>query len=259
VRAAIGLAAAAIVVLLARRARALAPSGAATAWLLGTTSVAAGWHWAALLIAFFGSGTALSRVGGARKARRLAPVVAKGGERDAVQVLANGGVFGLAALAHLVLEATPIPLAIGAGALAAAAADTFATEVGTLSTRPPRSILTGRPVPAGTSGGISLVGSLAMLAGAALLAALAALLAPTRGLFLAVLVGGVAGAVADSLLGATVQERRWCAACNAATERVRHHCGTMTRRVGGVAAVGNDAVNVACTAVGGLLAGWLVA
>ena len=57
------------------------------------------------------------------------------------------------------------------GALAASAADTWATEIGSLATRPPRSILTLRPVPAGTSGGVNLLGMLAMVAGATFVAA----------------------------------------------------------------------------------------
>src|SRR5438093_5230732 len=47
-----------------------------------------------------------------------------------------------------------------AGALAAAAADTWATEIGAFSPFAPRLITSGRQVPRGTSGGITVLGSL---------------------------------------------------------------------------------------------------
>jgi len=62
--------------------------------------------------------------------------------------------------------------------------------------------------------------------------------------------GGVAGAAADTLIGAVAQERRWCALCERATERRVHDCGTPTVRRGGVGWLDNDVVNLACTVVG---------
>ena len=56
--------------------------------------------------------------------------------------------------------------------------------------------------------------------------------------------------VLPDLLGASVQERRWCDACARATERRRHDCGTATRQVGGLAALDNDAVNLLATLAG---------
>lgn len=250
------MAGATAIVLLALRGHALSRSGSIAAWCVGTVTALAGWDWAAMLIAFFVAGSALSRLGRARKAERLGGMIEKGGARDAVQVLANGGVFALAALGQLLAPSTAV-MALGAGALAAATADTFATEVGTLSRRPPRSILTGRVVPTGTSGGITLRGNAAMLAGAALLALVALLVRWPIAVAAAAFAGGIVGAIADSLLGATVQERRRCLHCDEPTERQVHRCGHGTRLVGGVRGLGNDAVNVGCTLVGGLLASWL--
>lgn len=65
---------------------------------------------------------------------------------------------------------------------------------------------------------------------------------------------GVAGAFADSLAGALVQERRWCSACRAPTERTVHVCGARTGRVGGIAGFDNDVVNLVCSFVGALVA-----
>src|SRR5437870_3701993 len=94
-RAAAGAALALAIALAARRARALDASGAVAATALGTLAIAAGWTWGALLIAFFITGSALSRWKRDEKARRTGATVEKGGERDAWQVLANGGVFAL--------------------------------------------------------------------------------------------------------------------------------------------------------------------
>lgn len=174
------------------------------------------------------------------------------GERNARQVLANGGLFALSALGYLVLP-SPLWYAAGAGALAASTADTWATEIGTLFGGEPISLTTGRKVPPGTSGGVSLIGTLAGVAGA-LFIALAAALANWPIPFAAAALGGMAGALADSLLGATVQARRWCEVCAKSTERLVHSCGTPTIHAGGVAGFDNDAVNAVCSGVGALVA-----
>jgi uncharacterized membrane protein len=96
-------------------------------------------------------------------------------------------------------------------------------------------------------------GTVASLAGAASIAAAGHLTGV--GLWpLAVFVGGVSGSLADSFVGATIQERRWCDGCSMSTERRTHGCGRETRIVGGVAGARNDFVNVVCTIVGGFVA-----
>jgi uncharacterized protein (TIGR00297 family) len=253
-----GLVAAATIAFVARAARSLTTSGAVAATVIGTVAVTAGWNWGTLLILYFVSSTVLSRLGRARKEERTSPIVAKGGQRDAIQVLANGGVFAAAAVAMLV-DPNIRWIALGAGSLAAAAADTWATEVGTLLGGTPRSILTWRPVPTGTSGGISLIGTLAAVAGATFIGMLARLLGWGPGVVKVVVVGGIVGAVVDSVVGATVQARRWCDACERETERVTHDCGTLTRPLRGLDWLDNDVVNFLSNAVGGILAAVLVA
>ena len=247
-RAAAGLLLAFIVARAARRAGVLSSGGSVAATLLGAIAMAAGWPWGALLVAWFVTTSVLSRYRRRLREERTSGVVAKGGARDAWQVAANGGVFGAMALASLLDPSGPWMLA-GAGALAAAASDTWGTELGTLAPTPPRSILTWRPVPPGSSGAVSLRGTLASIAGAMTIAVLAGLLRFPWALG-AITASGLAGSVADSLLGATVQARRWCDRCGEGTERAVHRCGEVTRPAGGVAWVTNDAVNLACTLVG---------
>jgi uncharacterized membrane protein len=86
-------------------------------------------------------------------------------------------------------------------------------------------------------------------------------LARAGALVLAAAVGGVGGALADSLLGATVQAIYRCEACGKETERhPRHGCGGKTRRARGWAWLDNDWVNFISSVTGGLAAvgAWVV-
>ncbi len=186
------------------RLRWLTAEGAVAATAVGGTVLGfAGWQAGAALAVFFVSGSALTRVGRHRKTQ---PEHARGG-RDAGQVLGTGGVAAAAALAwglpFLPDRIHDLLMPAMLGALATAAADTWATEVGMLSPGPPRLITTWAHVPAGTSGGVTLVGSLAGVAGAVLVATVGAGRDPH--LFTVAWIAGTVGMVADSLLGATVQ------------------------------------------------------
>jgi uncharacterized protein (TIGR00297 family) len=237
----------------AHRARVLSISGAVAAIVIGTAAVAAGWSWAFLLIAFFVSSSALSRVGARRKAARTEAIVAKGGPRDAMQVMANGAPFALAAIGYVVTT-SPIFLVVGVAALAAATADTWATEIGTLVGGVPRSIITREPLEPGMSGGVTAIGTLASIVGAVAIALMALALGWSRTDALAAVAGGLSGSLVDSLLGATVQARRWCDVCETMTERETHSCGRQTRHVGGARWMDNDWVNVISGLTGALTA-----
>jgi uncharacterized protein (TIGR00297 family) len=250
----VGLGIALAIALVARRARSLTVGGAVAATIVGTLAVVAGWQWGVLLVIYFVSASALSRFGAAKKEQRTSSVVEKGGERDALQVLANGAAFAVAAaLAVLAPGHAARWAALGIGALAASASDTWATEIGTLTGGTPRSILGFGPVPVGISGGVTLTGTIAALAGAAFVAVSALLLGWPVRITIASFVGGVVGSTLDSLLGATIQQRRWCDRCQRATERAIHDCGTPTRATGGLSWLTNDMVNLLCGISGGLV------
>jgi uncharacterized protein (TIGR00297 family) len=251
-RAIAGIFAAALVAFLAYRARSLARSGAIAAVVIGSLAVAVSWSWGALIVAYFVMTSAMSRVGGDDK-RRAASIVDKTGPRDAAQVLANGGVFAIAALGMLV-RPNEAWLALAIGALAASAADTWATEIGTAVGGEPRSILTLRRVPPGTSGGVSAAGTTAALGGAIAVALVALMLRTPVQTCIAAALGGFAAAIIDSVIGATLQAQRWCNRCGIATERAVHVCGEPTRIAGGLHWMNNDAVNFLSGLAGGLLA-----
>jgi uncharacterized protein (TIGR00297 family) len=270
-----GLILALIIAAAAWRARSLSVQGAAAAALLGTVIFGlGGLSWAILLLAFFISSSALSRLFRKRK-RALDEKFSKGSQRDAGQVAANGGIAGLFVLLQVILPgATGWAWAAFAAALASANADTWATELGVLSRAAPRSIASGKIVERGTSGGITLFGTLAALAGSALIALFgvlfwheqvfgiptglpAALLTPSERIawFAILTLAGLAGSLVDSLLGATLQAIYYCPACCKETERHPNHtCGSPTRLVRGLPWLDNDWVNTLCTLAGALLA-----
>jgi uncharacterized protein (TIGR00297 family) len=252
----IGIVLAAIVTLAAWRLHALTANGTIAAFVVGAIIFGvAGWPGAFVLFAFFVPSTILSRIGRQRKAALVD--IGKHGARDFWQVAANGGVATLCvALAAIVLTKNSLHAAF-AGAFAAASADTWGTEIGTLMRGKPRSILSLRPIKSGLSGGITAGGSIAELTGAAFVA-LVAMLAGIAA-FLPVAAGGLAGAIVDSLLGGSLQALRWCPACGRACETDPHHCGKATTLRRGIGWFGNDAVNVAASLTGAAVAGILAA
>ncbi len=248
-----GIALSALVALTAWRARALSASGGIAGWIVGACVFGSGgWPYAAVLFAFFIPSSLLSRAGRARK-RNLIDT-GKHGARDGLQVVANGGTAALCAVLAGATHAHPIALAF-AGAFAAASADTWGTEIGTLAKMQPRSILTLKPIATGLSGGVTIAGTLAEVAGACAVATVAAALG--FGAWWIVAAGGVTGALADSVLGASAQALRYCAVCDRACETDPHSCGSRTRLARGIPWMSNDAVNACATAIGAITAGWI--
>ena len=251
-RALIGAIVAALITALARRLQMLDESGQWAAFACGIAAAAAGWPWAIVLVTYFVTASAITRLGAERKAQLTQRSVPQVGVRNQFQVLANGGVFALLALPAGAAPESTIGIA-AAGALAAASADTWATEFGTLWGGQPRSIAHWRHTAPGMSGGVTLVGTLGGIAGAILVAVVAAALfrRPIVGVFVAAtVVGGVVGCIADSVVGATLQARRWCDHCKEWTERRVHPCSYRTVHAAGLRWVSNDVVNAAATVAG---------
>ncbi len=143
-----------------------------------------------------------------RRARQTATVEARRG-RSASQVAAN---LGVGALAGTLVNGEGMLLAaiVMTAALAELCADTLASELGTLAAAPPRLLLTGRVVAAGTDGAVSLPGTLLGVAGAigVSLGCRWSFLLPWRGV--AVAAGaGIFGLFFDSVLGQIPERRGW--------------------------------------------------
>jgi uncharacterized protein (TIGR00297 family) len=207
-----------------------------------------GFYWS-ILMAFFISSSVLSRLKGLGARADL--IHAKGSRRDAVQVLANGGLAAAMAALHA-FSGRPIFMFGFAIAIAAANADTWASEIGVLSRRAPVSILSWRPIERGTSGGVSALGLIAS-AGGALFIALWFVVGylVTHGwngpeilpMVAAITGGGFLGSLIDSVLGATVQAQYWDHLKESYTERRHDAVGTANRLVRGFHLLNNDAVN----------------
>ncbi len=189
-----------------------------------------------LLLLFFVLGTGATRIGWRTKERE-GTAQEKGGRRGAKHAWANAGAPVLfALLAAGTGDPAPWVLALAA-ALATATADTLGSEIGQAFGRRTFLVTTFRPVPRGTDGAVSLEGTLAGIAGSAVIG-LAALgldrvgWLGSRGLLgwtdvAAVVVAAFAGTTLESVLGATLERAR---------------------------AIDNEAQNFLNTLVGGLVA-----
>ncbi len=264
----------------AYKREALSVSGVVGAILTGTVIFGfGGWTWGLLLITFFVLSSLLSKYKEATK-EALAEKFAKGSRRDLAQALANGGAGALIAIAYW-LTGNPLLWFAFVGAMATVNADTWATELGVLSKRLPRLITTGELVEPGTSGGISLQGTLATLAGGAviglvgalflyieslmrytprvLLHPLSCLVYPANCTMLPVIaaLAGLTGSLCDSLLGATVQAIYYSSSREKETEKVIDPNGTPNTLLRGWRWLNNDWVNFISSVIGAALAALL--
>lgn len=237
----IPIAAAAAVSASAWRIGALRAGGALAATVVGAIVLGfAGIGPATVLVLFFVSSSALSAL----------PPTGERSARSARQVLANGSVAAAAAAAWGSSAYAP---AACLGAIAAATADTWATEIGIRWGKTPRSILTLRPQPPGASGAVSLFGTVAAMSGALAVGVAGFwLLAEIDAIGVtAVALGGFLGSVVDSLLGAGLQAVYSCPTCGASPQVARHEgCAVRAERVSGLPGLDNDAVNWVATGSG---------
>jgi len=255
----IGFISAILIAAISYKLRALTISGAIGMVLIGTLVFGSGGIvFAVPLIIFFISSSFLSAIKSTSKKLALAES-GKTGPRDIRQVLANGGIAALAATAYAVTQ-NDIWFMIYLAVVAEAAADTWATEIGTLSSRKPVSILNLRAVEPGQSGGITFLGTTASLVGSGMviLSGLAAvylvgnIVIYDPSIWILAAFSGWAGAVFDSVLGASVQAQYKCQLCGKITEKAIH-CKRATRLHRGWRFLNNDGVNFASSLFAALL------
>ena len=144
-------------------------SGLITGWILGTIVIIGGGIALYLpLLAFFIIGTLVTKLGYKRKST-AGLAQEGGGRRGAGHAIANVGVATLCAVA--LWRGLPIlPLLMGITALATAACDTTGSEIGQLFGRRAFLATTFRRVEPGTEGALSIEGTLAGIAAAAIVA-----------------------------------------------------------------------------------------
>lgn len=254
----LGAAFASVISFAAWRVRSITTSGFIASIIVGTLVVGTGGWWPGIiLVTFFATSSLISRW-----PKRLREDATADANRHWLQVMANGWplVIGCAAFAT---TQNQIWLLFGLGGIAAASADTWSSEIGKHSSSQPRLVTNGKVVPTGTSGGVSLVGTCASVGGALVIGLLSGLAFALGGLdgdltfsrvVASITLAGIVGGLLDSILGATVQERRYCDDCRKTTESNPHRCGSPTRIVGGIPGFNNNGVNSACV-LGGAIVG----
>jgi len=167
----------------------------------------------------------------------------KHGQRDIVQIICNVSIGTLMLLCYGIFEKEIFLVCYGA-AMAASLADSMASEIGVLSSRPAVDIISRKPVTAGLSGGITTLGIAASAVGAIIIASV---FAPASGLslwaFAVIALSGLCAALFDSMLGSTLQVKYRCPKCGSITERPLH-CETQGEKYAGVSFMTNDAVNL---------------
>jgi uncharacterized protein (TIGR00297 family) len=256
-----GLAGSVIIAGAAYWKKSLSLTGLIAAVLLGTMMYALGsLAWFGTLIAFFISSSLLSKLGHQRKAAAESGY-AKGGRRDAGQVAANGGLGMLLCIGNVIWP-NPVWWFIYMGVMATVNADTWATEIGGLSKSIPRSIVSGKRVTAGTSGGITGLGLIASLLGGAFIGLVGGIfnqLGETHevnstivSLVLLGAIAGLGGSLLDSWLGATLQVMFRCDVCGKTIEK-QEHCNRKAMQIRGLRGISNDVVNAGSSLIGGVI------
>ncbi|WP_299087917.1 DUF92 domain-containing protein [uncultured Metabacillus sp.] len=227
------------------KVKSLTVSGAVGASIVGFL-VYLGFSFQGLLLlgSFFASSSLLSKFQRSKKSS-LEDMLVKGDRRDIIQVLANGGVPALLGLMQFSEQfSSEQTILLGfCSSIAAANADTWASEIGTLSKQEPRLLLTLKKVERGTSGAVSLLGTSAAVGGAAFISVVAWIMFSLPLFFtLLIIVFGFLGNLLDTLLGQTFQLKYKCIVCEKVTEK-QNHCETLGIKQTKFSFLNNDAVN----------------
>ena len=218
----IGLLSAGAIAFLSHRLHLLSNSGAWGTFVLGTIVFGCGGiPWSIPLITFFVLSSLLSKFSKRHARKQFDLVFEKGSTRDAGQVLANGGIAGAIVLANMIHPMPELYIAY-LGALAAAAADTWGTEIGVMGRGVVYSVWGLQRVEPGTSGGISLVGTTGAVLGALSVAASGAFFTEHSSYSILIAsAAGICGMLADSMIGATLQAQYHCRVCGVLEPRER--------------------------------------
>ncbi|WP_066502602.1 DUF92 domain-containing protein [Abyssisolibacter fermentans] len=203
-----------------------------------------------IMLSFFISSSLLSHFKKNRK-QECAKLFDKTGNRDILQVFANGGVGLIYSIiyhfSHNIIHLICICIAF-----AASNADTWATELGVLNKTKPFSLRTFKRVNKGTSGAISLLGTFSSFIGSVFIALVSIFLIIYMNvdignlsilkIFILISLGGFFGGLIDSFLGATVQGVYYSEEEDKETEKKIFN-GKKTTLIRGFEMFNNDLVN----------------
>ncbi|WP_032121256.1 DUF92 domain-containing protein [Clostridium amazonitimonense] len=249
-----------IIAFLAYKKNSLNKSGFIAATFLGTLIYYfGGFYFSFIMISFFLSSSILTKFKNPNK-KSLDNINAKGANRDFIQVFANGGVGLIFAFLYYTYK-NPVFLLAYATSFAEANADTWASEIGVLSKKDPISILTGKPLKKGMSGGVSFLGTLSSFLGSTFIGVILFFtyyrlypLAENKILYsiLCVFIGFI-GCLIDSILGASMQAQYYCEELDTITEK-SYYKNKPNKLIKGIAIINNDTVNILSNIIASLIA-----
>ncbi len=186
------------------RQKAVNQTGFLAGFVVGSIILMINWLSYLMLMTFFISASIVSRIDGGKKAISQ-NINEKGGQRDYLQVLANGGV-GMVATVLYFLTKNHLFLVATAISFAESNSDTWGSEIGVFSRKDPISIINFKTLEPGLSGGVSAIGLIASLIGAFIISGVFSIFEKNfqRGLELFFLIGlaGFVGSIIDSIIGA---------------------------------------------------------
>ncbi len=251
---AIAMLLASLIVISSMKMEFLTPNGGVSVFILATIIFGFGsWKWTIPILTFFVLSSLLSKYR-TNINEEIDNYFEKSGKRDMVQVAANG-MFGAVLLILNRFDPHPIYYTAFVASIAAVCADTWSTEFGTIKNNKTYNILSLKPVVQGSSGGISLPGTLGGILGALIISISGVFWIKTDyfSFVLIIIFAGIAGSTIDSILGATVQSQYKCDICKKVTEN-KIHCFQKSKIFKGVSWVNNDLVNFLTSLSGGLTA-----
>lgn len=239
----------------AKRYKLLTGAGAMTA-ILGGVIIYLAFSWKGLVLIglFFISSSFWSRFTAHARVKKVKDV------RNSFQVLANGGGAFIASFGYY-LNQDEAWVAFFIASLAAANADTWASEIGVLSKRQPIHIIKWQRLESGMSGAVTLLGTLAASCGAFIIALLGIILFQytftnvVLSVFLLTSIGFL-GCFLDTIIGAVFEVTYKCPSCGQIVEQ-KTHCGYKTILQSGIRFIGNNQVNFITTFFSGVIGGFV--
>ena len=231
--------------------KSLSESGVLSAYAMGIIIFGTGgFMWIIPILIFFILSSALSKL------PKTENTLQKNSRRDIIQIIANGGAATIISVINFYYPNNQLFI-VYLAVIAVATADTWASEIGLFSPWNPIHVTKLKTVAKGTSGGISLLGTLGSVLGATVIGITGIQLGLPSSLLGIIIITGTAGSLVDSLIGGSIQANFQCAECNNITEK-RKHCNLPSMHLSGLYMVDNDMVNFLNTISGIIIVLFLV-
>ncbi len=177
--------------------------------------------------------------------------IEKYGQKDIYEIIANVGVGTILIILYKFLQ-NELLLVIYASIMAESLADSLASDIGVLSHKRPINIITLKRSEPGLSGNISLLGLASSFIGSLIIGLIFTTFTFNIKYLIIITLSGFLGAIFDSVLGATIQVKYKCCACQKITEK-KMHCQKKTKYYKGIKAINNDLVNLLSNIIAGII------